>query len=335
MGGKIGPPPPPLLSSYWRQSVLGAWAEGRDGWGVGATEWEVIGGALHWLTKRQCTKIKTCGQGNGTVFFIHLLPLPKGLRKQQQQQKNDICFISGTDLLHFVMFFSRSRSLTHPSFLLRFHSLIRTFSHFLSTSPVSYLLLSPYLVRIWAHILRCIKKVSRWYKITTCIFANVLLMMWFFLYIIKNYLCVITRTHLITHKHWGANKFNRFTCVFMLLELYRYTVSISLLFICFLSLLIWFADFITALLPATKNKKKVIKLSLCATLETLCYWAALSYKPWWLHSMWENFLVNSPNCCSNAPKSLVALDYCVVLTDTYLYDGWMSFIKMMCCWFFH
>lgn len=59
---KPSPLLPPLLSSDWRQSVLGVWAEGRDGWGVGAKEWEVIGGALHWLTKRQCTKIKPVGR---------------------------------------------------------------------------------------------------------------------------------------------------------------------------------------------------------------------------------------------------------------------------------
>lgn len=60
---------PPLLSSDWRQSVLGAWAEGRDGWGVGAKEWEVIGGALHWLTKRQCSKIKPVGREMAQSFL--------------------------------------------------------------------------------------------------------------------------------------------------------------------------------------------------------------------------------------------------------------------------
>ncbi len=49
---------------------------GRGGEGVGGN-WRGVA-----LTHQATVyKNKTCGQGNGTVFFIHLLPLPKGLRK--------------------------------------------------------------------------------------------------------------------------------------------------------------------------------------------------------------------------------------------------------------
>lgn len=118
------PPSLPPLGSDWRQSVLAAWAEGRDGWGVGAKEWEVIGGALHWLTKRQCTKIKPVGWKMAQSFYTS----SPSTKRTAEITKNDICFISDVDLSHFVFY------LTHPNFLLVSLSLIRTF--FLSL-PVS------------------------------------------------------------------------------------------------------------------------------------------------------------------------------------------------------
>lgn len=53
---------------------------GRGGEGVGGN-WRGVA-----LTHQATVyKNKTSGQGNGTVFFIHLLLLLKGLRKQQQK----------------------------------------------------------------------------------------------------------------------------------------------------------------------------------------------------------------------------------------------------------
>lgn len=146
VGGRIGPPPPPP-SSNWRQSVLGAWAEGRDGWGVGAKEWEVIGGALHWLTKRQCTKIKPVGREMAQSFLYIFSFYQKDCGNNKKWHMFHLWRRSPSHCLWF--FFSFSFSLIQVSYFCL--SLIRTFSHFLSTSPfstITYLPLLVHLVRI-------------------------------------------------------------------------------------------------------------------------------------------------------------------------------------------
>lgn len=96
--GRWSRTPPSLLSSDWRQNVLGAWAEGRDGWGVGAMEWEVIGGALHWLTKRQWAKIKPVGREMAQCFSYILSLHQKDCGNTTTKKEEDICFISGVSL---------------------------------------------------------------------------------------------------------------------------------------------------------------------------------------------------------------------------------------------
>lgn len=76
---------------------------GRGGEGVGGN-WRGVA-LTHQAT---VCKNKTSGQGNGTVFFIHLLPLPKGLRKQQQK----MTYVSSLTSISLSLL-----SLTHPSFL--------------------------------------------------------------------------------------------------------------------------------------------------------------------------------------------------------------------------
>lgn len=79
-------------------------------------------------------------------------------KRTAETKKNDICFISGTDLTHFVVFLSLSLSLAHSS---KFPSCVSLINQNFLSLPLnvtgsfllSYLLLSSYLVRIWVHIL--------------------------------------------------------------------------------------------------------------------------------------------------------------------------------------
>lgn len=123
----------------------------------------------------------------------------------------------------------------------------------------------------------------------------------FFLSHIKNNAVYVSCRH--AHTLRGASKWNRFTSVFTSSARYKNTVIIGLFcFYFFMSFLSCSLDLLTSslLYYQPKNNNSTQSISLCATLETFCYWAARSYKPWWLHSMWENFLVNSPNGFLNA-----------------------------------
>lgn len=93
----------------WRAGWMG-----RGGEGVGGN-WRGVA-----LTHQATVyKNKTCGQGNGTVFFIHLLPLPKGLRKQQKKwhmfhlwrRSPSLCFFSSLSLTHSLVYSSKFPSL--------------------------------------------------------------------------------------------------------------------------------------------------------------------------------------------------------------------------------
>lgn len=70
---------------------------GRGGEGVGGN-WRGVA-LTHQAT---VCKNKTCGQGNGTVFFIHFCLY----QKDCGNDKNDICFISDVNLPHFASCYS-------------------------------------------------------------------------------------------------------------------------------------------------------------------------------------------------------------------------------------
>ncbi len=76
-----------------------------------------------------------------------------------------------------------------------------------------------------------------------------------------------------------------------------------------LILLIHLAHLICWLHHKLITSPQLIKL---VTLEPFCYSTARvgNIKPWWLHSMWENFLPNSPNCYLKVLKHWLHLDYC-------------------------
>lgn len=175
-----------------------------------------------------------------------------------KKKKIDICFISGTDLTHFVVSLSLSlplglyRSLTRPSFLLVFRSLIRTFSHFLSTSLASFLSSAVVLssqdmgshTPLYAYKYICFKS-SRWCNRQR--FTDDVIF------------CSHIKNNAVYVLWGGANKWNSFTSVFTSSARYKNTAFIIiglflfLIFHVFSVSLTWFADFIAALLPAKKN----------------------------------------------------------------------------------
>lgn len=136
VGDRIRPPllqPPPPQQQLTSECVScvgwrAGWM-GRGGDGVGGN-WRGVA-----LTHQATVyKNKTCRQENGTVFFLHLLPLPKGLWKTQKKWH---MFNLWRGSLSLYLAFC---SLTYLSFLPVSHSLIRTFFHLLLTSFVPQLI---------------------------------------------------------------------------------------------------------------------------------------------------------------------------------------------------
>lgn len=124
----------------------------------------------------------------------------------------------------------------------------------------------------------------------------------FFFSLILKIMLFMSHADMHTHSEEQVNEIDLRVCLRRRLATKTRWSSASSVFIfsclfCLAHLICWLHRcFITS----QKNNNSTQSISLCATLETFCYWAARSYKPWWLHSMWENFLVNSPNGFLNA-----------------------------------
>lgn len=91
---------------------------GRGGDGVGGN-WRGVA-LTHQAT---AYKNKTCGQGNGTVFFLFFFLNTSSpyTKRTAEITKHDICFISGINLPHSVMLLLAYLSLIQVSLVCSTH----------------------------------------------------------------------------------------------------------------------------------------------------------------------------------------------------------------------